>query len=161
TVIATGFNEKSVQRSADRPVENDTNVQSRGGGSNFSQTPNYDSRDITEDDQFSQGRGGHDNRGQDEPDVPTFLKGYSSRRDRRRKLSIKYIVRISKGDIFNPISPLLIGGNHLENKYTFRHFNHFVGALNDDIVLGYTKRSNGLSAYPEDSFNMALYIGDD
>src|SRR5699024_2155210 len=60
TVIATGFNEKSVQRSADRPVENDTNVQSRGGGSNFSQTPNYDSRDITEDDQFSQGRGGHD-----------------------------------------------------------------------------------------------------
>lgn len=49
----------------------------------------------------------------------------------------------------------------MENKYTFRHFNHFVGALNDDIVLGYTKRSNGLSAYPEDSFNMALYIGDD
>src|SRR5699024_11481375 len=30
-----------------------------------------------------------------------------------------------------------------------------------DIVLGYTKRTNGLSAYPEDSFNMALYIGDD
>lgn len=85
TVIATGFNEKSVQRSADRLVENDTNVQSRGGGSNFSQTPNYDSRDITEDDQFSQGRGGHDNRGQDEPDVPTFLKGNSSRRDRRRR----------------------------------------------------------------------------
>src|SRR5699024_5182078 len=72
TVIATGFNEKSVQRSADRPVENDTNVQSRGDGSNFYQTPNYDTREITEDDQFSQGRGRHDNRGQDEPDVPTF-----------------------------------------------------------------------------------------
>src|SRR5699024_8139936 len=75
TVSETGVNAKAVQRSADRPVENDTNVQSRGGGSNFSQASNYDSRDITEDDQFSQGRGGRDNRGQDEPDVPSFLKG--------------------------------------------------------------------------------------
>lgn len=49
----------------------------------------------------------------------------------------------------------------MENKYTFKHFNHFVGSINDNLIFGYTKRHKGSSDYPENSFNMALYIGDD
>ncbi len=39
--------------------------------------------------------------------------------------------------------------------------NHYVGFGNNDILLGYTKRTDGRSGYPDGSFNMALYIGDD
>ncbi|WP_411844003.1 polyphenol oxidase family protein [Salinicoccus sp. HZC-1] len=38
---------------------------------------------------------------------------------------------------------------------------HYVGLETRDVLLGYTKRTDGGSDYPEDSFNMALYIGDD
>ncbi|WP_020008726.1 polyphenol oxidase family protein [Salinicoccus albus] len=37
---------------------------------------------------------------------------------------------------------------------------HYVGINRDGLTLGYTKRNNGLSRYPENSFNMALYIDD-
>lgn len=36
-----------------------------------------------------------------------------------------------------------------------------MGFKNRDILLGYTKRTAGRSNYPSESFNMALYIGDD
>ncbi|MFC3419774.1 polyphenol oxidase family protein [Salinicoccus hispanicus] len=38
---------------------------------------------------------------------------------------------------------------------------HYVGTKVDDILFGYTKRTDGYSDYPSESFNMALYIGDD
>lgn len=38
---------------------------------------------------------------------------------------------------------------------------HHVGFENHEILMGYTKRTGGRSSYPSDSFNMALYIGDD
>ncbi|HIW11800.1 MAG TPA: polyphenol oxidase family protein [Candidatus Salinicoccus stercoripullorum] len=38
---------------------------------------------------------------------------------------------------------------------------HYVGFENHEILMGYTKRTGGRSNYPADSFNMALYIGDD
>lgn len=38
---------------------------------------------------------------------------------------------------------------------------HYVGLENREVLLGYTKRTDGRSDYPEKSFNMALYIGDD
>lgn len=44
---------------------------------------------------------------------------------------------------------------NLEDKH------HYVGVTNRDILLGYTKRTAGRSDYPSESFNMALYIGDD
>lgn len=43
----------------------------------------------------------------------------------------------------------------------FKNYNHYVGYNSDDLVFGYTKRTNGLSDYPKNAFNMALYIGDD
>ena len=85
TVIATGFNEKSIQRSTDRPEASDNNVQTRGGGTNFSQGTSYNQRDIVEEETSSQSNDRFDDRNQDEPDVPTFLKGNSSRRERRRR----------------------------------------------------------------------------
>lgn len=36
-----------------------------------------------------------------------------------------------------------------------------MGYLSDELTLGYTKRVNGISQYPENSFNMALYIDDE
>lgn len=85
TVIATGFNEKTLQRSSERPAEQPEQNQSRGGGSNFNQPPAYNSRDIAEDDGFSREPDRFDSKSQEEPDVPTFLKGNSSRRERRRR----------------------------------------------------------------------------
>lgn len=38
---------------------------------------------------------------------------------------------------------------------------HYVGLRSRDIFLGYTKRTDGKSSYPSESFNMALYIDDD
>lgn len=38
---------------------------------------------------------------------------------------------------------------------------HHVGNQSEDVLFGYTKRTGGRSSYPSDSFNMALYIGDD
>lgn len=42
----------------------------------------------------------------------------------------------------------------------FEDHKYYVGNALDDVVFGYTKRTNGVSHYPEHSFNMALYIGD-
>ena len=42
----------------------------------------------------------------------------------------------------------------------FKNYNHYVGYSSDDLVFGYTKRTNGQSDYPKNAFNMALYIGD-
>ena len=42
----------------------------------------------------------------------------------------------------------------------FNNHKYYVGYNSDDLVFGYTKRTNGISNYPRDSFNMALYIGD-
>ena len=43
----------------------------------------------------------------------------------------------------------------------FKNHKYYVGHHSDDLVFGYTKRTNGISNYPSESFNMALYIGDD
>lgn len=43
----------------------------------------------------------------------------------------------------------------------FKDHKYFVGDYLNNLVFGYTKRTNGLSAYPKNSFNMALYIEDD
>lgn len=43
----------------------------------------------------------------------------------------------------------------------FKDHKYFVGDYLNHLVFGYTKRTNGLSAYPKNNFNMALYIEDD
>lgn len=45
--------------------------------------------------------------------------------------------------------------------FSFQPHEHFYGNTEDGCVFGYTKRTGGLSQYPGESFNMALYIGDD
>lgn len=52
-------------------------------------------------------------------------------------------------------------GDNLTNNNTFNIHNYYVGNNEGPITFGYTKRHGGLSNYPKDSFNMALYIGDD
>src|SRR5699024_989905 len=47
------------------------------------------------------------------------------------------------------------------SQFSFQQHRYFYGNKDGDRLFGYTKRTGGLSAYPEDSFNMALYIGDD
>lgn len=47
------------------------------------------------------------------------------------------------------------------DNFSFRHFDNFVGYVSDALTLGYTKRVDGFSEYPEKSFNMALYIDDE
>lgn len=49
----------------------------------------------------------------------------------------------------------------MTNNNVFKEYNHYWGSSSDKLTFGYTKRHNGLSAYPENSFNMALYIGDE
>lgn len=48
----------------------------------------------------------------------------------------------------------------MSKENVFNKYNHYWGN-SDSITYGYTMRRSGLSAYPENSFNMALYIGDD
>lgn len=43
----------------------------------------------------------------------------------------------------------------------FKNHDYYVGNKVKDVLFGYTKRTNGFSSYPANSFNMALYIGDD
>lgn len=43
----------------------------------------------------------------------------------------------------------------------FDNHKHYAGTSADEIVLGYTKRTDGYSDFPSKSFNMALYINDD
>ncbi|WP_462420428.1 peptidoglycan editing factor PgeF [Salinicoccus sp. Marseille-QA3877] len=47
------------------------------------------------------------------------------------------------------------------SQFSFQPHRHFYGNKEGDCLFGYTKRTDGLSDYPKDSFNMALYIGDD
>lgn len=47
------------------------------------------------------------------------------------------------------------------SQFSFQPHHHFYGNKDGDCLFGYTKRTDGLSDYPKDSFNMALYIGDD
>lgn len=47
------------------------------------------------------------------------------------------------------------------SQFSFQPHQHFYGNKDGDCLFGYTKRTGGMSNYPEDSFNMALYIGDD
>lgn len=47
------------------------------------------------------------------------------------------------------------------SQISFQPHQHFYGNRDGDCLFGYTKRTAGLSDYPKDSFNMALYIGDD
>lgn len=47
------------------------------------------------------------------------------------------------------------------SNFSFEHFDNFVGFLSIDLTVGYTKRIDGFSDYPENSFNMALYIDDE
>ena len=47
------------------------------------------------------------------------------------------------------------------SQFSFQPHLHFYGNKEGDCLFGYTKRTDGLSDYPKDSFNMALYIGDD
>lgn len=52
---------------------------------------------------------------------------------------------------------LILWGELME----FKTHKYFVGDRLKNLVFGYTKRTNGVSSYPENSFNMALYIDDD
>ncbi len=45
--------------------------------------------------------------------------------------------------------------------FSFQPHEHYYGNRDGSCLFGYTKRTQGMSRYPEDSFNMALYIGDD
>ena len=49
----------------------------------------------------------------------------------------------------------------MKNNNSFKLHKHFVGGVSDNLTFGYTMRHGGQSSYPEHSFNMALYIGDD
>ncbi|CDZ99424.1 Laccase domain protein [Jeotgalicoccus saudimassiliensis] len=49
----------------------------------------------------------------------------------------------------------------MTNNHLFKLHKNFVGDMTDELTFGYTMRHGGQSAYPENSFNMALYIGDD
>lgn len=42
-----------------------------------------------------------------------------------------------------------------------KDYHHYVGLNQENITLGYTKRRDGLSEYPKNSFNMALYIDEE
>ena len=54
-----------------------------------------------------------------------------------------------------------IGGDNLNNNQSFKLHKYFVGDMSDNLTFGYTMRHGGQSSYPENSFNLALYIGDD
>lgn len=47
------------------------------------------------------------------------------------------------------------------NQFSFQPHEHHYGSRAGGRLFGYTKRTGGVSRYPEDSFNMALYIGDE
>lgn len=49
----------------------------------------------------------------------------------------------------------------MNNNNSFELHNHYAGSTSNSLTFGYTVRQGGYSAYPAQSFNMALYIGDD
>lgn len=49
----------------------------------------------------------------------------------------------------------------MNNNNSFKLHKHFRGDISDNLTFGYTMRHGGQSSYPDKSFNMALYIGDD
>lgn len=49
----------------------------------------------------------------------------------------------------------------MNNNESFRFHKHYAGNHIDTLTFGYTVKYGGQSLYPKQSFNMALYIGDD
>lgn len=49
----------------------------------------------------------------------------------------------------------------MNNNNSFELHNHYSGSTSESLTFGYTVRQGGHSPYPNQSFNMALYIGDD
>lgn len=49
----------------------------------------------------------------------------------------------------------------MNNINSFELHKHYVGSHSDALTFGYTVKQGGQSPYPSESFNMALYIGDD
>lgn len=49
----------------------------------------------------------------------------------------------------------------MNNNNSFELHNHYAGSSSESLTFGYTVRQGGHSPYPNQSFNMALYIGDD
>ena len=49
----------------------------------------------------------------------------------------------------------------MTNENVFKEYKFYWGNDRRELTFGYTKRHNGQSTYPKNSFNMALYIGDE
>lgn len=49
----------------------------------------------------------------------------------------------------------------MNNNSSFKLHKHYAGNNIDSLTFGYTVKQGGQSSYPNQSFNMALYIGDD